>query len=120
MQKSLVRIEEIKISLEEDESLLREKIKRILGFENKQGFDFTLVKKAIDSRDKNNIVFVYSVNVSFPDAEKHIANRNKLSANSQTLLKKHKVRIIELYIYSIHKTNIETRHRPIVVGTGPA
>jgi uncharacterized FAD-dependent dehydrogenase len=59
--KKYIKIEEIKLSLREDEYLLSSKIIKILGIKNEDLLDFKILKKAIDSRNKRDILFVYSV-----------------------------------------------------------
>jgi uncharacterized FAD-dependent dehydrogenase len=56
-----IKIEEIKLSLNENENLLSEKIVTVLGIKKEDLLDFKISKKAIDSRNKRNILFVYSV-----------------------------------------------------------
>jgi uncharacterized FAD-dependent dehydrogenase len=56
-----IKIEEIKLNLNENEILLSEKIVTILGIKKEDLLDYKILKKAIDSRNKRNILFVYSV-----------------------------------------------------------
>lgn len=73
---------------------------------------YTLVKKSIDSRDKGNILFIYSIDV---DLKGKPLNLDKPS------LQKHKAKYIEEFIYDIAKVpEDKNRKRPVVVGTGPA
>jgi hypothetical protein len=59
--KKYIKIEEIKLSLNENENLLSEKIVIVLGIKKEDLLDYKILKKAIDSRNKRNILFVYSV-----------------------------------------------------------
>jgi len=63
MIKQILRIEEITFTLDEDENLLEHKILKILNISKKDIISFEIVKKAVDSRNKNNILLVYSVNI---------------------------------------------------------
>ncbi len=51
MQKFL-RLEEIKLSLRDDENILSEKIQKILRIPAEEIVAYKIVKKSIDSRDK--------------------------------------------------------------------
>src|SRR3989339_447345 len=58
-----IRLEEIKLLLDEDEGLLIDKISQVLEIDSGEIINFVIVKKAIDSRNKNRIIFVYSLDV---------------------------------------------------------
>ena len=47
-----LRLEEIKLSLHDDEKILSDKIQKILGIKKEDLISYTIVKKSIDSRDK--------------------------------------------------------------------
>ncbi len=47
-----LRLEEIKLSLNDDEKILSDKIQKILGVKREDIISYTIVKKSIDSRDK--------------------------------------------------------------------
>jgi hypothetical protein len=70
------------------------------------------VKKSIDSREKQNILFIYSVDVDLKDKNVNILKPNPV---------KHRAKWVEEFVYEIAKVpeNSE-RKRPVVVGTGPA
>ena len=58
-----ILINNIKIRLDDDESLALFRAKKYLVKNRVEAsdFDFSIYKKSIDARDKNNILFVYSV-----------------------------------------------------------
>jgi uncharacterized FAD-dependent dehydrogenase len=111
MAEKLLRIEGISLLLQDNENILVDKIAKILGTPKKVIENFKIAKKAIDSRDKKNILFVYSVDVQF-DSEKilsHISKKN---------IVKHNIRFVEPYLYEIKSTDpILVLHRPVVVGS---
>lgn len=115
----VIRIEEITLTLEEDESLLESKILKILWIKKEQLQNFEIVKKAIDSRNKWNILIVYSVNVNLENNEAYFS----LKHNSKILdfHKRHKVRLIDPFVYQIKKPDLsKLKKRPVVIGTGPS
>jgi len=104
----LIRIEEINLNIDDDELLLKGKIAVILGLAESDILSYEIVKKAIDSRKKSNIQFVYSVDVKVRDVQ---------SIKEWSV--RHRSRVHIPYVYEI-KSAIEGHFRPIVVGSGPA
>jgi hypothetical protein len=98
--------------LNEDEQILWEKIQRILQSPKGEIQSYKIAKKSIDSRDKRNILFIYSV-----DVELH---NQSIQLNKPNLIK-HRAKFVEEFIYTINQIPFHTeRKRPVVVGTWPA
>lgn len=111
-QSHLLRLEEIKLTLSDDESILPDKIQKILLLPKEEIVSYQIVKKSVDSRDKGNILFIYSVDVD-------LKNRN-MNLQKPNLLK-HKAKFVESFVYEIKRVPADVqRKRPVVVGTGPA
>ncbi len=107
-----LRLEEIKLTLADSELILADKISKILQIPKEGILSYKIVKKSIDSRDKANILFIYSVDVDLKDK-----NMNLLKPNPV----KHRAKWVEPFVYEIKTVSENTeRKRPIVVGTGPA
>ncbi|MFZ2912009.1 MAG: hypothetical protein WAZ75_02910, partial [Candidatus Absconditicoccaceae bacterium] len=107
MAKKLLRIEEIILLLTDSEDILVDKIAKILSTPVKVVSNFEIVKKAIDSRDKKNILFVYSVNVKFND-------RKILAHIGKNMIKRHKIRFVDAYVYKIKTIDADgVKYRPI-------
>lgn len=119
MQK-FIRIEQIKLLLNDEEGLLLQKIIKILGVRKENIIAFNIVKKAIDSRNKRDILFIYSVDVNLTDNEDFINKINRLPKSIKTNVVKHKVRLIENFVYEIKKVKKQPSNRPVIVWTGPA
>ncbi len=114
MAKKLLRIEGIILKLQDSEDILVDKIAKILSTPAKVVSNFEIVKKAIDSRDKKDILFVYSVNVKFDD-------RKILSHISKKNITRYKIRFVEPYIYKIQEINPDlVKYRPVIVGSWPS
>lgn len=113
MEKSILRIEDLVLSLNQKEFILLDKIVNILSM-SKGDIKFNIVKKSIDSRDKKKILFVYSVDVFIKD-------KNIFSRINKKHISKHKIRFIEPYNYDILSVNSDlVKNRPIVIGSGPS
>lgn len=107
-----LRLEEIKLALTDDESLLETKILKILGCKKEDLISFAVVKKSIDSRDKHAILFIYSVDIDL---------RQKGISLTKPNLVKHKAKYVEQFVYEIPVVPPDSKRlRPVVVGTGPA
>jgi uncharacterized protein len=113
MIKKLIRIEELMLNLEEDEKLIESKILRILNIKKEDLIKFEIVKKAVDSRDKSRILFVYSLNIDTKNNEKIVDSKHPIF---QKNLKRHKIRLIEPFIYTIKKIdNSKIKNRPVII-----
>lgn len=99
----MLRISNIKLSLDEDENDLKQKVRKILSGEWKT---FRIAKKSIDARRKNDVHMVYSVDVE-------VSNEAKLCK---------KIKNAQLITNTVYKfPNGRKFDAPIViVGTGPA
>jgi uncharacterized FAD-dependent dehydrogenase len=74
---------------------------------------FEIVKKAVDSRDKSRILFVYSLNINTNNNEKLLESKNSIFLKNA---KKHKIRLIEPFVYKIDKIDTnKLKHRPVII-----
>ncbi len=106
----MIRINEIKLSLDEDESLLIDKAAKILRINKKYISKHSIFKKSIDARKKDDVHFTYSVDVEISLDENQIVAK----------CKSNKVQIVKPYKYEMPACNRKSSFRPIVVGFGPA
>nr|WP_330389382.1 NAD(P)/FAD-dependent oxidoreductase [Geosporobacter ferrireducens] len=104
----MIRVNEIKLSIEEDLNNIKEKIIKKLRIQPQELLSYQIYKESIDARKGDEIFFVYTVDVSLKDEGK--------------VLKKHK-NLIKTPSYSykeIPSGKIPMNDRPVVIGTGPA
>lgn len=106
----MIRINEIKLSLDEDESVLAEKAAKILKINKKYINALTIYKKSVDARDKDDIHFSYSVDVEIALDEKQITSKCKSP----------KVSLAKPYVYEIPENRRKSKYRPVIAGFGPA
>src|SRR5574344_1381843 len=107
-QKSLIRIEEIPLELNEPEAALQNKAAAILGVPVAAVVSVTVVKRAVDSRHPEHIFFVYSLDVCLTDPSAVISWGGR-----------YRVRLFTPYDYQI-KAAVPGALPPVVVGAGPA
>lgn len=112
----MLRINQIKISLkdildltrEQEIALLSKKASKILKGSKIQAL--TIIKKSIDARDKQNLLYIYSVDVICEDEKnifKKVHNKDIMLTNSKK------------YQFPFHCTNSKSLS-PVIIGAGPA
>lgn len=97
----MLRINNISLNFENEKKLKKAIAKKL---NTKEKFNFKIVKKAIDARKRDNIKFVYSVDVDIKNETRYLKIKDLSLANELN--------------YIIEKK--ELINRPIVVGSGPA
>lgn len=106
----MIRINEIRQELDADKEELFGKCAKILRVKKEQIKSFSIAKKSIDSRKKDDIFFSYAVDVEIEGDEEKILKRT----NSN------KVTLVKPYTYEMPPVKRNSRFRPIIVGFGPA
>lgn len=106
----MIRINEIRLSLDEDESLLKKKAAKALKINEKYIKSYTIYKKSVDARKKDDVHFTYALDVEITLDENQITQKRKSS----------KVQLVKPYIYQLPENKRVSRFRPVVVGFGPA
>jgi hypothetical protein len=106
----MIRINEIKLSLDEEEVVLKQKAAKILKLNEKYIKSLSIYKKSVDARKKDDVHFTYSVDVEITLDEEQIVSK----------CKSNKVMIAKPYKYELPANNRKSQFRPIVVGFGPA
>jgi uncharacterized FAD-dependent dehydrogenase len=105
-----VRINNIKLSLDEDTNALVKKASKSAGIEERDISNFHILKEAVDARKKDKIELLYHVEFDCPNEEKVV----KRASSSNVLYEsRHNVQRI------VYGSKI-LEHRPVIVGSGPA
>ncbi|ADG81264.1 NAD(P)/FAD-dependent oxidoreductase [Thermincola potens] len=103
------RLHNIRLGLDEESSLLPQKICRKLRISPEELLNCQVLKKAVDARKKDNIHFVYSVEIELPEKTgRRIAGKHGLTP------------VTEQPNAPLVPGNIPLGYRPVIVGTGPA
>ena len=107
----MIRVRQIKILIEEDNrEKLHSKIAKLLKVSLNDIEDVKIIKKSLDARKKDNLFFVYEVDVK-TNLESKILQKNK----SQDIF----ASPVEEYSF-VEQGRIPLKNRPIIVGSGPA
>ena len=106
----MIRINEIRLSLDEDEELLKSKAAKILKINPKYISNLTIYKKSVDARKKEDVHFTYSLDLTITLDENQIVSKCKSG----------KVQLVKPYRYELPENKRVSEFRPIIVGFGPA
>ena len=106
----MLRINELCLDVGESVEHLKKLAAKFIGVNEKDFTSFEISRESIDSRKKNNIKMVYSVDVELSSGEEDIAAR--FPAN--------KVLYRERYNYTIPPVKRTSQLRPVIIGFGPA
>lgn len=103
----MIRMRQVKLPIYEND--LIKKISKLLKINSKEIRSLKIIKKSLDARDKNNLMFVYEVDIDVN--------------NEESILKKNKSKDLfiapnEEYVFPIDKAT--STKRPIIIGAGPA
>lgn len=106
----MIRINEIKQSLDADRDDLFSACKKILKIKDEQIKTMTISRRSVDSRKKDNVFFCYTVDVEIDGDEEKLLKR----------INSNKLQIVEKYNYELPENKRNSQFRPVVVGFGPA
>ena len=106
----MIRINEIKMSLDSNKEDLYSSCCKILKLKSEQIKSLTIMRQSVDSRKKDNVFFCYTVDVEVHGDEEKIIKR--ISSN--------KLQLVEPYSYEMPENKRKSDFRPVVVGFGPA
>ena len=107
----MLRIRQIKVPIDKDnQEFLYTAVSKMLKVKREELSNLIITKKSLDARKKDNVHYVYEVDISISNEDK-ILKKNK----SLDILKTPD----ERYIFTSSGTK-EIINRPIIVGSGPA
>jgi uncharacterized FAD-dependent dehydrogenase len=100
----MLRIKNIKLEINENESALKQKIINILKAKPSEINSYKITKKGLDSRRGAKLTYIYTVDVDIKYEYLYLENKN--------------VSIVDIYEYNVQKVE-NTGNRPVIIGTGP-
>ena len=106
----MIKINEIKLPLDSGEGELRRAAAKALRCKENKITALQIVKKAVDSRKKDNVHFVYNVCVDVDGDEASVAAHAKNP----------KVETVVPYRYEMPEIRRTSTLRPVIAGFGPA
>ncbi|WP_069997398.1 NAD(P)/FAD-dependent oxidoreductase [Cellulosilyticum sp. I15G10I2] len=102
----MIRVQDIKLSLDEDATQLIAKIAKKLRIKPDEITSYTVFKEAVDARKKEEIKLVYTVDIQTLKEAEVLAKFPQLKAPDKTY-------------YMPQKGNMLLTNRPVIVGSGP-
>ncbi|GMQ60036.1 oxidoreductase [Vallitalea sediminicola] len=105
----MLRLQQVKFGLDHNENDIYRKIRNELRINEDTEFSYTIVKKSIDARKKNDIKIVYTFDINIDNEDKLLEKKGNRSL-SYVANKK----------YEFPNRNTNLSDRPIIVGSGPA
>ena len=106
----MIKISEIKLPLDSDEKELRTAAAKALRCKEERITSLRIAKKAVDSRKKDNVFFVYNVYAEVDSDEAAIIAHSRNS----------KVEAYTEYKYVMPPVRRKSTLRPVIAGFGPA
>ena len=108
----MIRIPQLKLSINHTPEELNQKIRKELRLKN-EGFTYEIVKQSLDCRHKEDKKFVYTVDVSLQDINQENKILRKIHDNNIMLTEKKE--------YTFPSPGEEKlKYPPVIVGSGPA
>ena len=105
----MLRVYNIKLSIDDDKSKIKSSVLKKLKIKESDLQKYFIYKESVDARKRGKIDFVYTVDV--------------IVKNESKLLNKKLKDVVEIkqreYI-GVESGNQELKHRPVVIGSGPA
>ena len=104
----MIQLSQIKLPISHKEDALKKAIASNLKLKGE--FSYKIIKKSLDARKKDDLKYIYSVQLSLPEEEKVL----KRAKNKNAV-------IAEEICYQFPKSGVEKmKERPVIVGAGPA
>jgi len=104
----MIRIQQIKLPLEHNSEDLLEKAAETLKVKKEQIQSLSIFRKSIDARKKDDIIFIYALDVELYNDIKISKRNNNIS-------------VVEPFVYEVEATGEKPlKNRPVIVGSGPA
>lgn len=104
----MIRINEVKLSLEETIDMIPKKLAKLLRINLEDIVSYRIYKESIDARKAGQVFFVYTVDAEITDEEKLLKRNNQL------------VKTPDMRYQEVPKGTIQLKYRPIIIGFGPS
>lgn len=109
----MIRINQLALDVNHGPEALKKKAAKLLKIQESAIADLTIVRRSIDARKKDKLLYSYIVDVSLRDGKKEVHTVRKASNNNI------QVETEVPYTYPAYGT-AEMKLRPVVIGAGPA
>ncbi|MEF9938773.1 MAG: FAD-dependent oxidoreductase [Clostridium sp.] len=107
----MIRVNQLKLPITHDEAAIAKKVGRLLKLRPEKISSIKIVKQSLDARKKEELLYIYSVDVKSEINEEAVVENAK---NVNVLIQKDKT-----YRFPTGGAEI-LKHRPVIIGCGPA
>ena len=104
----MIRINEVKLSLEETVEIIPYKLTKLLNISLEDIIDYKIYRESIDARKGGQIFFVYTVDAEIKNEENLLQKNKKLTETP------------DLQYQEVPQGTIQLKHRPVIIGFGPS
>ncbi|MBL8796838.1 MAG: NAD(P)-binding protein [Planctomycetia bacterium] len=111
-----LRVSNIRLSVDEPEAALPERLRRVLGLPAADIAHWRILRKSLDARNKGALQFVYSTEITIPDEQARFAQLASQARKRQALVERH----VEEPFIMPPVGGQPLSHRPVIIGSGPA
>ncbi|MBQ5869269.1 MAG: FAD-binding protein, partial [Lachnospiraceae bacterium] len=109
----MIRINQLALEVTHGPGALKKKAAKLLKIQETMIASISIVRRSIDARKKDNLLYSYIVDVTLTDSKKE-AQIVKKAANNN-------IKMETEVPYQYPKQGTETmKHRPVIIGAGPA
>jgi uncharacterized FAD-dependent dehydrogenase len=109
----MIRVSNLRLSVDEPEAALPEHLGRALGLAPEALGRWRILRKSLDARDKQALQFVYTAEVAPPEGEDRLL---QLARRGEVRLERYREPPFEMPAPGARPLG----HRPVVIGSGPA
>src|SRR4051794_764526 len=110
-----IRVSNLRLALDEPEAALPERLARVLGLDPSMLASWRILRKSLDARVKDAMNFVYTAEVQLPQDEPAVVAK-AARRNAEVRVEVHE----ESHFAPPPPGSRPMKHRPVVVGSGPA
>ncbi len=105
----MIRISQIKMNPNHSKKDLEQRVRKLLRLDPNTKIEYTIYKRSIDARKKNQIQYIYTVDLTLKQEEKRIKS-----------LRDKNIQIVSKHSYQFPYSDFRfPEFRPIIIGEGP-
>jgi uncharacterized FAD-dependent dehydrogenase len=110
-----LRISNVRLGVDEPEASLQDRLARILGLPVNALSSWRILRKSLDARNKDDLQFVYTAEVSLPQDEQRLAALAQQKSHRRERIDTYSEPAFEMPVPGSRPLT----NRPVVVGSGP-
>ena len=115
----MIRISQIKMPVVHSRQQLEDRIRHILSIHGDEKIQWTIVRKSLDARRKDQLQYIYTVDVTVSDEKKKAERAGKRGRGKNTYGAVLSLVTPETYSFPAPGKK-KLNHRPVIIGSGPA